>query len=333
MFDAWPISFLGGAFDGAFGEAPLLLGANGAGVSNSSYGANNTIGIGFLASGGGTLRSLNILASDAAGAALGTDWQLGIYAATDANSWGTLLAFTPRQTGISTGETRSLPLNTPVTIVAGQYYALVVITNGTLPLRNAAGSSGRFFADTFSDGFAATAGTTSNNGPYPVLWGTNDIVDLTSSAFSVGPYGDTGVGNSNYGANFAYGRAFVANRSGTVNKIGIRGSSAASSSVNYRLGIYAATDFSTWGALLGQSNVQTSLGIDEVKEVDLQSSVSITAGNYYAIVLQANGTMAARNFASSNGRFVSDTYSDGLRDPQNATSNNGPSPVLWVRAV
>lgn len=45
------------------------------------------------------------------------------------------------------------------------------------------------------------------------------------------------------------------------------------------------------------------------------------------------GTMAARNFAASNGRFVSDTYSDGLRSPQNATSNNGPSPVLWVRAV
>lgn len=318
-----------------FGGAapPFVFGPTGSGVSNANYSANNTAGIGLLASANGTLNSLHILASDAAAAALGIDWQIGIYAATDANSWGALLGVTPRQTGIAVGETRSLPLDAPVSIVSGQYYALVVITNGTLPLRNASASGGRFFADTFSDGFADPAGATSNLGTYPMIWGTDEIVDIESDDFSVGPYGSAGVSNSNYSANICFGRAFIANRSGTVNKIGILGGSASASSVDYRLGLYAATSFSAWGALLGQSNVLNGLGIDEVKEVDLQSPVALTAGNYYAIVLQPSATMQPRNFSTSNGRFVSDTYADGLRDPQNATSNNGPSPVLWVRAV
>lgn len=119
--------------------------------------------------------------------------------------------------------------------------------------------------------------------------------------------------NISAAANNQVGNAYQASVSGTLNYITVIGSSALAYSTNYRMCIYAATSQTVWsGAKLGETAVQNSLGINEVKKVALLAPVSVVAGNWYAITFQAETTMAngAQTFGLGD-RFFADTYSDG----------------------
>jgi hypothetical protein len=120
------------------------------------------------------------------------------------------------------------------------------------------------------------------------------------------------------------GTAFQASASGTVNYLTILGSSAASSSVNYRLVIYAATSATVIsGAKLGETAVQSSLGVSETKKVALLAPVTITSGQWYYLSVLPSGSMSCAKNTANAGRFFGDTYSDGAVDPAPASSSNG----------
>jgi hypothetical protein len=119
-----------------------------------------------------------------------------------------------------------------------------------------------------------------------------------------------------------------AGTSGTANSIVIEGPSSNLTGVNFRLTVYAATSSTViGGALLGKSSDQTALNTGS-NSFSLVSPITITAGNWYALMLHGgSGTWAG---TGSNGslsdRFFSDTFSDGPVDPapnSGLNSSNG----------
>jgi hypothetical protein len=115
--------------------------------------------------------------------------------------------------------------------------------------------------------------------------------------------------------------------SGTANNI-VLVTDAASSSVNFRLVVYAASSGTViGGSLLGKCADQTSLG-SGVNSFALLTPVSIVSGNWYAMMLHAgSGTF---NGMSSSGtlltdRWFSDTFSDGPLNPAPNGGLNSPN--------
>lgn len=98
------------------------------------------------------------------------NYRLCIYAATSETVWsGALLGQTAEQTSLGTNELHQAALLAPVSIVAGNWYALTVQSStgsGSGPYAGGlSGGSSRFFTDTYSDGAASTAGASSLNSP------------------------------------------------------------------------------------------------------------------------------------------------------------------------
>lgn len=159
---------------GGGGEPPITLGAT-TGDLGANYNANFMQGKAVQATENGTLYYLNF--KGAADEATANNFRGVIYAATSATAWGAKLAETAQQTGMGINETKKVALNTPVTIVAGNWYALCIHPGGgSTRLLRIGGQNGRFFSDNYADGSADPAGATSDLGgsSAPVIWGTTE---------------------------------------------------------------------------------------------------------------------------------------------------------------
>jgi hypothetical protein len=134
--------------------------------------------------------------------------------------------------------------------------------------------------------------------------------------------------------NFMIGSAFQASASGIANSMFIRGQTGASSAVDHRLVIYAATSETVWsGAKLGETAVVNGLGINEVKQYALLSPVTIVAGNWYALCVHGNGNFACQAVTDPQpgGRFFADTFADGAAATAGASGLNSAAGLnIWV---
>lgn len=327
MFDSWPISFMGG--DGGGGAAPLIFGDNGAGLSDSGFSNDFVWGKGYQASVSATMKSIH--ARIATGAATLSDFRLGLYNATDANTWGTLAGISAPRGGSPANVVISLPLVSPVNIVSGQWYAPFVHSfSGSAFLRTRETTTGRFISDAYSDGAAASAAATSAGSNVPLVWLSTEQITLgTSADITFGPTG-SGVGNTAFSAGFAFGLGQVCNTGGTVNYLNIVGSSSSSSSVDYRLVLYEATGPFNWGAKIAETALINGLAINETKKVAIVAPVVLVAGRYYALVVHAGGTLPVRASQTALGRSMSDTFGDGSLATAGATSDFGAVPLMWA---
>lgn len=141
----------------------------------------------------------------------------------------------------------------------------------------------------------------------------------------------------NASANNQVGAAYLAGADGTLNYITILGNTSTDYTTNYRLCIYAATSETVWsGALLGETAVQSVLNHNSSVKAALISSVSITAGNWYAITIQtettlSTGTIGAAGAGANADRFFADTYSNGaLATALASAANSGNSRCIYA---
>jgi hypothetical protein len=160
---------------GASGPAPgiLLVGkstSNGTDAGQTT--ANFQIGTAFQAVLSGTANFANVLGGFAGSSA--QTYRLCVYGATSESSWGgPLLGYTADVIGLGISEVKSIALLTPITIVAGNWYALTMQSDGIVRLANAnTSASERFFSDNFADGPAATAAASPgvNSPSDPCFW-------------------------------------------------------------------------------------------------------------------------------------------------------------------
>jgi hypothetical protein len=134
-------------------------------------------------------------------------------------------------------------------------------------------------------------------------------------------------------ADFIHGNSFQAASSGTLNTVHVRGHSVTDFTINYRLAVYAASSATVWsGAKLGETAQQTTLNHGEDKVVALTAPVSVTSGQWYAIVLHAGGAMGC-GASSGTTRAGADTYSDGSGTPAAASFQNSASVSTCIWAV
>ncbi len=145
------------------------------------------------------------------------------------------------------------------------------------------------------------------NAAVPVVTLGNVLVDTNGAAL---------------GGDFQQGVAWQASVSFTATKFGLRGSGA-SSSIDYRCCVYAATDLTNWnGALLGQTAVQNSLGVHELREIPLLASISVVSGNWYALCIQPSAGGITQGTTVGASRAFADTYSDGAAATAGASFAN-----------
>lgn len=142
----------------AAGGGAITIGNTVARTGNLATGANNQIGVAWQATQSGTVNFITIVGHGSS--ATSVNYRLCIYAATSLTAWGALLGQTADQNGLGIAEVKKVALQAPVSIVAGNWYAITVQTAASMPAGSSNGGQDRFFADTYSDGAAATAGAT-----------------------------------------------------------------------------------------------------------------------------------------------------------------------------
>lgn len=124
---------------------------------------------------------------------------------------------------------------------------------------------------------------------------------------------------------FQQGIGVQASQSFTATKFALRGSGTASS-INYRCCVYAATSATVWsGALLGQTAAQSSLGVNELREIPLLASISIVSGNWYALCIQPSAGGIVQGSTTGNSQAFFDAYSDGPAATAGASFANAVS--------
>jgi hypothetical protein len=137
--------------------------------------ANWMVGSAQQAAASGTINFLSIQGGDTETTAV--NFRLVVYAATNETNrtWGAKLAETAVTNGLGPGETKKLALLAPLSVTAGNWYALAVHCGGALHFStdgSGALNRGTYFSDSFADGSPATGVAGSNFGPRPVIFGT-----------------------------------------------------------------------------------------------------------------------------------------------------------------
>lgn len=133
-------------------------------VTNLSAAQDNQQGAAWQASVSGTLNYISIAGHQSNDYT--TNYRLCIYAATNQTTWsGALLGETAVQSVLNHGTVVKAALLSPVSITAGNWYAITVQPDapGMACGATSGGQGDRFFGDTYSDGAAGTAGASAFN--------------------------------------------------------------------------------------------------------------------------------------------------------------------------
>ena len=316
----------------AAGAGSITLGRT-SGTQNNSMAAGWIYSAVALAAESGEIEFLTVLGSSAA--ASYEPYRLAVFAATDYDTVdGALLGSIDCAT-LGTSETRTMQLSSPITITAGNYYAFGIHTSASMNVRSVpddANNAGRQFADTWSDGILGTGpGSTFDTGWEPIVYGSTEGTEWDGGA-AMGA--TSGASDVNMSTNRIIGYPVVAGRDGTLAGLTILGSSAASSSADFRLCVYEVSGPSTtWGSLVAQTATTNGLGISEAKYVAFASSLSVVKGKMYALCVHIGGTTIpvrrVTNGSGVTGLTFTDTFADGTVATAGSTVNNSWAPIIY----